>query len=188
MKRTKNEQKERLGKVVFGLAISLPVFLIILYFFPMIIFKMKGCDNTFEKLKSRNKTTVELPEFLTIKKPIFFKSRTKREGVETAIGMEFTPLNERYFKYEIRLIDDVNGEETFSGIVQIDKLTVRDDIFEIIRHSDKTVFAYKFTDVAKHWQIEIGIAKGKSFGQLFGTFKKISTNRAQNLTFQFHQD
>ena len=102
--------------------------------------------------------------------------------------MEFTPLSERYFKYLIRLIDSINGEEIISGIAKIDHSTIENDVFAIPHYSDKTIFAYKFTDEAKHWQVEISIANEKSFGQLFGIFKKTSEIKAQNLTFQFHQN
>ena len=51
MKRIKNEEKERIGKVVFGIAISLPILLILGCFLPMLIIELNGCGKGIDSLK-----------------------------------------------------------------------------------------------------------------------------------------
>lgn len=187
MKRTKNEIKERQGKIFLGCLISTPLLLMGIFYF-VLVAHFDGCGDDFKRnLKSRN-TALDLTDFLKEKQRFYFKGRDKIDGVETVISLEFLRMNRRFFKYKLEIIDDENGTSVIAGIAKLDKTTATTDTFEISYGTNKRTPAYRFYDKAKYWQVEIGISKQDLGVPRVANFKKTFKNEAQNLAFVLQQD
>ena len=184
---TKNERRERNGKITLFVILSISV-LFGIYIYNFI--------NTLEDNPIKNElpitptVQVDSSQTTTTDYPIYMIDRKKRlyvggdsEGkIQLVQGIEFQALDSLQIEYEINFLENWKSKKMIKGIANLDLNTVRDDSFTIPYKNGREVPAFQFVDSKKECSLLINISKSDNLSSSFTIVQERCKETTKDLT------
>ena len=170
MKKTRNEIRERNGKIVFIIALLTPLIFVALYFaFPFLSVERIEFSPFTDSQDTISQEILPapsqaFPEYLLGKGQRNLYVGAKQEGeTKMVYGITVTALDLGSIQYRIESLKDWRSLPDITGIALLNPQSVQDDHFVISDRNGAMLPAYQFVDRDKKCPIVIGISKTEGY-------------------------
>jgi len=187
MAKTKNEIRERNGKVVLVVCISF--FLLIIGFYGLILIVFtnatKDVAENLAKTKKINeieKDTVSFPSFMIEGKQNLFVGGEKKGEIQIVNGIKIEATDSMTLNYKIDFLENWKKVDQIKGIARLDINSVKKDTFIIERQNGRAYFAYKFIDETGKCNLEILISKSEYSSSSIAQVRENCEDNIENIT------
>ncbi len=188
MPTTKNERRERNGKIILFLIISITIFSgVYLYNFVNTL-----ADNIVKKEIASPLPTAQTDssKIASNSYPIYMLDLKKRlyvggdsEGdIQLIQGIEFQALDSFQMEYEINFLENWKSKKMIKGIATLDQYTVASDSFTVNYKNGRAVPAYQFIDTKKECPLLINITKSDNLSSSFSLIQERCDQTTKDIT------
>ena len=162
--KSKNEIKERRGKVVFIMGILSCIILVVGYQWKDYL--GQRLTNSLERIVQKNKSVAEhelekneFPDFMKAKTRSVFMGATMNDDEKIINAIEFTAIDSFTLKYDFSTLIDWKNRQEISGTAQLEIESVHKDKYQIEDRTGEMSAAYKFSGKDKTCELELLISK-----------------------------